>query len=71
MMTAWQLSSSVQVICNQWPSIVWLKVIGYKQDDVGAAVLKLFQGEVDVAGCVKLMDEYRIAAAKELGAEGF
>lgn len=56
---------------NQRPSVVWPKIIGYKQDDVGAAVLKLFQGEVDVAGCIKLMDEYRITSAKELGAEGF
>lgn len=63
--------AEVSIEANQRPSIVWPKVIGYNQDDVGAAVQKLFEGEVDVAGCVDLMDEYRITAAKELGAEGF
>ena len=47
------------------------KIIGYTQQDMGVAVRKLVQGEVDVAGCVALMDEYRIAAARELGTEGF
>ena len=47
------------------------KIIGYTQQDMGTAVRKLIQGEVDVAGCVALMDEYRIAAARESGAEGF
>ena len=47
------------------------KIIGYSQQEMGAAVQKLFQGEVDVAGCVALMDEYRIAAARKLGTEGF
>lgn len=47
------------------------KIIGYSQQEMGAAVQKLLQGEVDVAGCVALMDEYRMAAARELGAEGF
>ena len=56
---------------NQRASTAWPKIIGYVQDDVGTAVFKLFQGEVDVVGCVALMDEYRIAAARELGAEGF
>lgn len=47
------------------------KIIGYTQQDMGTAVEKLFHGEVSVAGCVALMDEYRIAAARALGAEGF
>ena len=47
------------------------KIIGYTQQEMGAAVQKLLQGEVDAAGCVALMDEYRIAAARELGTEGF
>lgn len=47
------------------------KIIGYKQQDMGTAMSKLLQGEVDAAGCIDLMDEYRIAAAKELGTEGF
>ena len=47
------------------------RIAGYVQQDVAAAVKKLLRGEVDAAGCVALMDEYRIAAAGELGAEGF
>ncbi len=46
------------------------KIIGYTQQEMGAAVEELFQGKVDAAGCVALMDEYRITAAKELGADG-
>ena len=47
------------------------KIIGYTQQDMGTAVQKLLQGEVDAAGCVALMDEYRIAAASASGADGF
>ena len=47
------------------------KIIGYTQQEMGAAVQKLFQGEVDAAGCVALMGEYRTAAARASGAEGF
>lgn len=59
------------VEANERVSTAWPKIIGYRQDDVGTAVLKLFSGEVDVAGCIALMDERRIAAARELGVEGF
>ena len=52
-------------------STAYPKIIGYTQQGMGTAVRKLVQGEVDVAGCVALMDEYRIAAARALGAEGF
>ena len=61
----------VSIEANQRPSTAWPKVVGYVQSDVGAAVLKLFRGEVDIEGCVALMDESRIATAHELGAEGF
>lgn len=47
------------------------KIIGYTQQEMGAAIGKLLQGEVDVDGCVALMDQSRIAAAQALGAEGF
>lgn len=63
--------ASVSIEANRRASTAWLKIAGYRQDDVGAAVLKLFDGEVDVAGCIQLMDEYRINAARELGVEGF
>lgn len=64
-------NARASIEAHQRVSTAWPKILGYKQEDVGAAVLKMFRGEVDVAGCVKLMDEYRIAAARELGAEGF
>lgn len=63
--------AEASVKANHRVSTAWPKIIGYKQDDVGAAVLQMFQGKVDVEGCIKLMDDCRIAAAKELGAEGF
>lgn len=61
----------VSIEANQRVSTAWPKIIGYVQNDVGDAVLRMFRGEVDVDGCIRLMDEYRITAAKELGAEGF
>ncbi len=56
---------------NRRVSTARLKIIGYEQNDVGNAILQMFQGKVDVEGCIKLMDEYRIAEAKEMQAEGF
>ena len=47
------------------------KIIGYTQPETASAVQELFLGNVDVAGCVKLMDEYRMASAKALGTPGF
>lgn len=59
------------VKANRRVSTAWGKIIGYHQDDVGAAVLALFGGEVDVQGCLNMMDEKRIARAQALGAAGF
>lgn len=47
------------------------RIIGYTQQDMGTAVQKLLSGEVDTEGCIALMDEARMAAARALGAEGF
>ncbi len=47
------------------------KVIGYSQPETGKAIQELLMGNVDAAGCVSLMDEYRSASAKALGVEGF
>ncbi|WP_297301785.1 extracellular solute-binding protein [uncultured Oscillibacter sp.] len=47
------------------------KVIGYTQRETGSAVQELFLGNVDAAGCVKLMDDYRMTSAKALGTPGF
>lgn len=47
------------------------KILGYTQNETGSAIQELMLGNVDAAGCVKLMDDYRIASAKALGAPGF
>lgn len=47
------------------------KVIGYTQQDTGTAVQEMILGNVDVAGCVALMDDSRIANARAFGTEGF
>lgn len=47
------------------------KVIGYTQPEAGEAVQEMFLGNVDVDGCVGLMDEFRIASAKAMGTPGF
>ena len=39
------------------------KIAGYSGDDMTAAMERLFRRRVDVDGCVKLMDEMRLAAA--------
>lgn len=64
-------NAMVSIEANQRVSTAWPKIIGYKQNDVGDAILKLFKGEVDVDGCIELMDKYRIDAAKDLGTKGF
>lgn len=61
----------VSVESNQRVSTAWSKIVGYKPDDIGNAVLQLFQGKTDVAGCIKIMDEHRIDIAKKIGAEEF
>lgn len=47
------------------------KIIGYTQNETGSAIQELLMGNVDVAGCVALMDEYRMNSAKALGTPGF
>ncbi|MCI7125528.1 MAG: extracellular solute-binding protein [Agathobaculum sp.] len=47
------------------------KVIGYTQNETGSAFQELFMGSVDVAGCIELMDQYRMTSAKALGTPGF
>lgn len=47
------------------------KMIGYSNDDVTVALDSLFRKQTDVAGCVQMMDEYRIERARTQGAEGF
>ena len=47
------------------------KIIGYTQAETGSAVQELFMGNVDVAGCIDLMDGYRMTTAAARGVEGF
>lgn len=60
---------SVNALCRA--STAEPKIIGYTQNDVGSAVQELLMGNVDVQGCIELMDEARITAAKALDTEGF
>ncbi|MDE6780560.1 MAG: ABC transporter substrate-binding protein, partial [Ruminococcus sp.] len=64
-------NAEVSIKAHQRASTTRLKITGYRQNDVGEAVLQLFQGKTDVEGCIDLMDKYRIANARELGTEGF
>ena len=43
------------------------KILGYSADDVAAAFDSLFRGKVDVTGCVRLMDEYRLGEEAKQG----
>lgn len=47
------------------------RIIGYSADDVAKAFDSLFRGKTDAAGCVKMMDEYRVKDAQKQGADGF
>ena len=47
------------------------RVIGYSADEVAAVFTDMFLGRIDVAGCVKRMDEKRIATARSEGVDGF
>lgn len=47
------------------------KVKGFSADDAAAALDSLFRGKTDVAGCVEMMDGYRIEEAAREGVEGF
>ncbi|MCQ2436933.1 MAG: ABC transporter substrate-binding protein [Clostridia bacterium] len=47
------------------------KIIGYTQGETGSAFQELFMGNVDVAGCLDLLDSYRIATCTAMGIEGF
>ncbi len=47
------------------------RVIGYSADEVAAIFKDMFLGRVDAAGCVKRMDESRIATAGREGVDGF
>ncbi len=45
------------------------KIVGYSAEDVAAAVNSLFDGAVDVKGCVAEMDRLRLADAQKQHAD--
>lgn len=44
------------------------KWFGYSADDMVSAIDTLLRGKTDVAGCVRLMDDYRVTKAAQLSA---
>ncbi len=63
--------ASVSIAANERVSTAASRIIGYSATDAAAAFDSLFRKKTDVAGCIKLLDDYRIAEAKKQGAEGF
>ena len=63
--------ASASIAENERVSTATSRVIGYSGDDMLEAVNKMLKKDVDVAGCVKLMDEQRIKRAKAQGTQGF
>ncbi len=64
-------NASASVAANIRASTSASKVKGFSADDVAAALHGLFTGRTDEAGCIKQMDDLRIAAAAKQGVEGF
>lgn len=50
---------------NQRVSTAESKIVGYSQEDTASAFVDLFKGKVDVDGCIKLMDKYRMEAVEK------
>lgn len=53
------------------PSVTTREVIGYSGSDTGKCIQELFAGNVDIEGCLKLMDEGRIKVCKAQKVDGF
>lgn len=53
------------------PSTARAKLIGFLPTEINTAVQELVMGNIDVEGCISMMDETRIETAKALGTEGF
>ena len=47
------------------------RIVGYSAEDVAMAFDDMFRKKTDVAGCVRLMDNYRVSEAEIQGAEWF
>ena len=57
--------ASASIAENERVSTAASKIIGYSADDVSTAFNKMFNKDIDVAGCVRLMDDYRIKETKK------
>lgn len=53
------------------PSIANPEIIGFSQNDGGKCIQELLVGNVDAAGCLKMMDDARIKVATAQQVEGF
>lgn len=56
---------------NERVSTAASRIAGYSADDVAMIFREMFNKNTDVAGCVKLMDEYRIKEARKQKIPGF
>lgn len=63
--------ASSSITAHERVSTAASRIIGYSADDVAAAFDSLFRGKTDAAGCVSLMDEYRIGEARAQGIGNF
>lgn len=61
--------ASIQKVGNA--SIANPEIIGFSQGDGGKCIQELLIGNVDVNGCLKLMDDARIKVAKSQNVNGF
>ncbi len=59
------------IAANERVSTAATRIVGYSAEDMLTAVNNLLAGTTDVAGCVELMDQFRIQEARAQGAEGF
>ncbi len=63
--------AQTSIQANERVSTAASRIVGYSAEEVADAFDALFRGRTDAAGCVRLMDEYRVADAGRQGAEGF
>ncbi len=55
--------ASASIRKNERVSTAASRIAGYSADDMASAFVSMFQKETDVAGCIRLMDNYRIKEA--------
>ncbi len=63
--------AEASIAANERVSTASTRIIGYDAQDMISALDSLFRQRIDVAGCVKRMDEARVANAQKQGAAGF